>query len=129
MEEDGVTFHYQYDELNRLVAVRYPDGRSYRLSYDPAGNLILVAPEGVAVPPSSDTPVHTPVQEREPLKRTVCPRCGTTAQPGGNFCRDCGAALGDRSLSRPAPTPRCPACGRLVKVGAKFCPECGRKLS
>jgi YD repeat-containing protein len=31
---------YTYDELNRLIETVYPDGRSVRYTYDPAGNRI-----------------------------------------------------------------------------------------
>ena len=47
-----------------------------------------------------------------------CPSCGTAAE-GGQFCANCGAALG---------TPECPRCGHKPPAGARFCNQCGTAM-
>jgi Double zinc ribbon len=44
----------------------------------------------------------------------VCPSCG--AESSGNFCNNCGAALGKLT---------CPKCHTAIRGGARFCPQCG----
>ena len=40
------TVLYQYDGLQRLVRIDYGNGDSISYAYDPAGNLLSVAPTG-----------------------------------------------------------------------------------
>lgn len=47
-------------------------------------------------------------------KPAKCPSCGAAAD--GNFCRECGTALGPRP---------CPTCRAPLAPGAKFCTQCG----
>ncbi len=47
-----------------------------------------------------------------------CQNCGA-CQKGGNFCVNCGAALGLV----------CPKCGRTTNASDKFCSDCGTSLT
>jgi class 3 adenylate cyclase/tetratricopeptide (TPR) repeat protein len=48
-----------------------------------------------------------------------CSNCGTVSEPGGKFCRECGARL----------AAGCPTCGTPNPADAKFCAECGTALT
>ncbi len=48
-----------------------------------------------------------------------CAKCGADNRHGGEFCTQCGAALG---LA-------CPACGRGNEADVKFCGHCGKPLA
>ena len=52
----------------------------------------------------------------------TCPKCGTETQ-GAKFCPNCGT-----KIERTPASTKCPSCGAETK-GAKFCPECGKKLT
>lgn len=45
MKAESIAISYKYDELNRLFAAIYGDGKAVYYSYDAAGNLISVLPE------------------------------------------------------------------------------------
>lgn len=60
--------------------------------------------------------------EKSEIKR--CPKCGFSAKPQDNFCKQCGAKFessNDTEIS-------CPICGNPVNESMKFCPKCGKKL-
>ncbi|HET7676899.1 MAG TPA: adenylate/guanylate cyclase domain-containing protein [Candidatus Limnocylindrales bacterium] len=48
-----------------------------------------------------------------------CPNCGAAAEPGQNFCLECGTPL----------QAACPTCGAPRVPGARFCGNCGTRLS
>ncbi len=48
----------------------------------------------------------------------ACPQCGTSVEPGFNFCPKCHFNL----------TPTCPHCSHSVRHGDLFCPYCGQEL-
>ena len=54
---------------------------------------------------------------RQPI-RGSCPQCGTTVNPGFNFCPKCKFSL----------NPACPQCHRSLEMGAGFCPYCSAEL-
>jgi len=123
MEQEKMTIHYQYDDLDRLVTVRFPGGRSFWYSYDPSGNLIHIAPGGGSLPVATAAPAP-----RDPLPSNVCPQCGGNVNPGAKFCGKCGTPLSGMPDITGTLAASCSRCGRPVKVDAKFCPKCGNKL-
>jgi hypothetical protein len=53
----------------------------------------------------------------------TCPDCGSSVDPGDNFCASCGADLrAGETLET------CPGCGDEVEDGDSFCPNCGEDL-
>ncbi len=54
---------------------------------------------------------------RQPL-HMHCPQCGTTVEPGFNFCPKCHFNL----------TPTCSQCSRPVRHGDVYCAYCGHNL-
>jgi len=128
MENAPMTIRYQYDDLDRLVAVQLPDGRSFRYSYDPSGNLVSIAPDGRAPAVAPAIPVPAPVSHEASRPPVVCSRCGGEAKPGAQFCGKCGTPLAGMPVMTGTPAPKCPKCGSSVNLGANFCPKCGNNL-
>lgn len=74
------------------------------------------------------------------VRMTVCPACKAVCDADGNFCDNCGAALGDsestltEEQSRALTTKKiiymfCTSCNERVNdPAAVFCEECGEKL-
>lgn len=50
----------------------------------------------------------------------VCGSCRVENDPGSNFCKGCGAAIGAST---------CPGCGKSNDADAKFCTECGKAMA
>jgi hypothetical protein len=60
------------------------------------------------------------------VRLVVCPACQAICDADGNFCDNCGAALGDTDV---APTPpqsatKLPQSGPAAVTATKFCPTC-----
>lgn len=65
-------------------------------------------------------------------RSVLCPACEAISDADGNFCDNCGAALGDADAAPAAPVAkimRCPTCGETVAdATALFCEDCGGRL-
>ncbi len=57
---------------------------------------------------------------RGETKVVRCGGCQTENEPGANFCKNCGHAIGERS---------CPKCFEPNDVDAKFCNHCGQQVA
>jgi YD repeat-containing protein len=143
MEKNQINRKYQYDTLNRLVAVIDSSGGTRIYSYDPAGNRVSVTTPASSEPlapvtgagrppalqpPATATPTRTEVQQ-------LCRICNTPIHPGRKFCSGCGTPVTEAGPvpggSHAAPQPAravCPDCGSPVRPGIAFCGDCGRKL-
>ena len=64
-----------------------------------------------------------------------CANCGTSLQPGQNFCRSCGHPANRPADAAPPPPPahaaaggRCDWCGAAIDSSQPACPRCGAVL-
>lgn len=95
----------------------------------PAGQSQRQAPHAEKPPSPPPAPVPPPVVQPAPPAReaesVICPKCGTAARFGINFCRNCGSPL-----TGPAPIQEklCPYCRQPIGASARFCRHCGRNL-
>ncbi|KAF8292419.1 putative zinc-finger of a C2HC-type/Double zinc ribbon [Trypanosoma cruzi] len=67
------------------------------------------------------------------IRVVVCPACKAVCDADGNFCDNCGAALGDEEPATAAPSTTevmfCKKCGESFEdQTARFCEECGEIL-
>ena len=61
-----------------------------------------------------------------------CPKDGTMAAPGTQFCPNCGTAMVQAAppqAAAAAASAPCSNCGAALAPGAKFCPNCGTTLA
>ena len=135
---------YLYDELNRLISVKYENGREVSYSYDDAGNQVAVTVRGgttapvqapqpaPALQPAAATWFYLlngqqagPVSERDMQQWLAQGRLAPDTQvwnpalPGW---------LPARSTSLLAARLTCPRCGNPVTPGSPVCGTCGTKI-